>query len=70
MNREEAEIRDRGIKPKRKKQRMGTEKQRERKAASVSASDVSQSEDSEEDMTQCPAENCLQPEGEEVGKWT
>uniref|UniRef100_A0A671LNA1 [histone H3]-trimethyl-L-lysine(4) demethylase n=1 Tax=Sinocyclocheilus anshuiensis TaxID=1608454 RepID=A0A671LNA1_9TELE len=66
MNREEAEIRDRGMKPKSKKQRMGTEKRRERKAASVSASDVSQSEDSEEDMTQCPAENCLQPEGEEV----
>uniref|UniRef100_A0A673G9R1 [histone H3]-trimethyl-L-lysine(4) demethylase n=1 Tax=Sinocyclocheilus rhinocerous TaxID=307959 RepID=A0A673G9R1_9TELE len=66
MNREETEIRDRGIKPKSKKQRMGTEKQRERKEASVSASDVSQSEDSEEDMTQCPAENCLQPEGEEV----
>uniref|UniRef100_A0A673GAZ9 [histone H3]-trimethyl-L-lysine(4) demethylase n=1 Tax=Sinocyclocheilus rhinocerous TaxID=307959 RepID=A0A673GAZ9_9TELE len=54
MNREETEIRDRGIKPKSKKQRMGTEKQRERKEASVSASDVSQSEDSEEDMTQCP----------------
>uniref|UniRef100_A0A8C2ESJ5 [histone H3]-trimethyl-L-lysine(4) demethylase n=1 Tax=Cyprinus carpio TaxID=7962 RepID=A0A8C2ESJ5_CYPCA len=66
MNREETEIRDRGIKPKSKKQRMGTEKRRERKEASVSASDVSQSEDSEEDMTQCPAENCLQPEGEEV----
>uniref|UniRef100_A0A672S568 [histone H3]-trimethyl-L-lysine(4) demethylase n=1 Tax=Sinocyclocheilus grahami TaxID=75366 RepID=A0A672S568_SINGR len=66
MNREEAEIRDRGMKPKSKKQRMGTKKRRERKAASVSASDVSQSEDSEEDMTQCPAENCLQPEGEEV----
>uniref|UniRef100_A0A671Q3I8 [histone H3]-trimethyl-L-lysine(4) demethylase n=1 Tax=Sinocyclocheilus anshuiensis TaxID=1608454 RepID=A0A671Q3I8_9TELE len=66
MNREETEIRDRGIKPKSKKQRMGTEKQRERKEASVSASDVSQSEDSEEDMTQCPAEKCLQPEGEEV----
>ncbi|KTF84489.1 hypothetical protein cypCar_00002145 [Cyprinus carpio] len=68
MNREDAEIRDRGMKPKSKKQRMVTEKRRERKAASVSASDVSQSEDSEEDMTQCPAENCLQPEGEEVGK--
>uniref|UniRef100_A0A8C1IS19 [histone H3]-trimethyl-L-lysine(4) demethylase n=1 Tax=Cyprinus carpio TaxID=7962 RepID=A0A8C1IS19_CYPCA len=54
MNREETEIRDRGIKPKSKKQRMGTEKRRERKEASVSASDVSQSEDSEEDMTQCP----------------
>uniref|UniRef100_A0A8C1ABH6 [histone H3]-trimethyl-L-lysine(4) demethylase n=1 Tax=Cyprinus carpio carpio TaxID=630221 RepID=A0A8C1ABH6_CYPCA len=66
MNREETEIRDRGIKPKSKKQRMGTEKRRERKEASVSASDVSQSEDSEEDMTQCPAKNCLQPEGEEV----
>uniref|UniRef100_A0A9J7YY63 [histone H3]-trimethyl-L-lysine(4) demethylase n=1 Tax=Cyprinus carpio carpio TaxID=630221 RepID=A0A9J7YY63_CYPCA len=66
MNREDAEIRDRGMKPKSKKQRMVTEKRRERKAASVSASDVSQSEDSEEDMTQCPAENCLQPEGEEV----
>uniref|UniRef100_A0A672LQN7 [histone H3]-trimethyl-L-lysine(4) demethylase n=1 Tax=Sinocyclocheilus grahami TaxID=75366 RepID=A0A672LQN7_SINGR len=66
MNREETEIRDRGIKPKSKKQRMGTEKRRERKEASVSASDVSQSEDSEEDMTQCPAEKCLQPEGEEV----
>ncbi|RXN18439.1 lysine-specific demethylase 5B-B-like isoform X2 [Labeo rohita] len=66
MNREETEIRDRGMKPKSKKQRMGKEKRRERKAASVSASDVSQSEDSEEDMTQCPAENCLQPEGEEV----
>uniref|UniRef100_A0A8C0YNP1 [histone H3]-trimethyl-L-lysine(4) demethylase n=1 Tax=Cyprinus carpio carpio TaxID=630221 RepID=A0A8C0YNP1_CYPCA len=65
MNREDAEIRDRGMKPKSKKQRMVTEKRRERKAASVSASDVSQSEDSEEDMTQCPAENCLQPEGEE-----
>ncbi|KTG47735.1 hypothetical protein cypCar_00027830 [Cyprinus carpio] len=70
MNREETEIRDRGIKPKSKKQRMGTEKRRERKEASVSASDVSQSEDSEEDMTQCPAKNCLQPEGEEVGKST
>ncbi|XP_051508691.1 lysine-specific demethylase 5B-B isoform X1 [Myxocyprinus asiaticus] len=66
MNREYTEIRDRGIKPKSKKQRMSTEKTRERKAASVSASDVSQSEDSEEEMTFCPAESCLQPEGEEV----
>lgn len=66
MNREETEISDRGMKLKSKKQRMGSEKRRERKAASVSASDVSQSEDSGEDMTLCPAENCLQPEGEEV----
>ncbi|KAA0713965.1 Lysine-specific demethylase 5B-B [Triplophysa tibetana] len=66
MNRDETEIRDRGMKPKSKKQRIGSEKRRERKAASLSASDVSQSEDSEEDMTLCPAENCLQPEGEEV----
>ncbi|XP_057212242.1 lysine-specific demethylase 5B-B isoform X3 [Triplophysa rosa] len=66
MNRDETEIRDRGMKPKSKKQRIGTEKRRERKAASLSASDVSQSEDSEEDMTLCPAESCLQPEGEEV----
>lgn len=67
MNRDEMEIRNRGMKPKNKKQRMmGVEKRRERKAASVSASDVSQSEDSEEDMTLCPAESCLQPEGEEV----
>ncbi|XP_051525204.1 lysine-specific demethylase 5B-B-like isoform X5 [Myxocyprinus asiaticus] len=66
MNREDTEIRDRGIKPNSKKQRMSTEKRRERKAASVSASDVSQSEDSEEDMSLCPAESCLQPEGEEV----
>lgn len=70
MNRDETEIRDRGMKPKSKKQRIGTEKRRERKAASLSASDVSQSEDSEEDMTLCPAESCLQPEGEEVSECT
>ncbi|TRZ00900.1 hypothetical protein DNTS_013064, partial [Danionella cerebrum] len=51
MNRDEAEIRDRGMKPKSKKQRMGTVKRRERKATSLSTSDVSQSDDSEEDMT-------------------
>ncbi|NP_001002166.2 lysine-specific demethylase 5B-B [Danio rerio] len=67
MNRDEVDIRERGTKLKSKKQRMmGVEKRRERKAASVSASDMSQSEDSEEDMTLCPAESCLQPEGEEV----
>ncbi|XP_047678874.1 lysine-specific demethylase 5B-B isoform X8 [Tachysurus fulvidraco] len=71
MEREEMglkiDVRERGI-PKRKKQRMRSEK---RKAASVSASpnypsDLSQSDDSEEDMILCPAESCLQPAGDEV----
>lgn len=74
MEREEmglkTEARERGI-PKKKKQRMRKEKRKERKAASVSASptylsDVSQSDDSEEDMILCPAESCLQPAGDEV----
>ncbi|KAB5567328.1 hypothetical protein PHYPO_G00231500 [Pangasianodon hypophthalmus] len=64
------DVRERGI-PKRKKQRMRREKRKERKAASVSASptylsDLSQSDDSEEDMILCPAESCLQPAGDEV----
>ncbi|XP_046727107.1 lysine-specific demethylase 5B-B isoform X4 [Silurus meridionalis] len=64
------DVRERGV-PKRKKQRMRKENRSERKAASVSASpsylsDVSQSDDSEEDMILCPAESCLQPAGEEV----
>lgn len=71
MEREEMglkiDVRERGI-PKRKKQRMRSEK---RKAASLSASpnypsDLSQSDDSEEDMILCPAESCLQPAGDEV----
>ncbi|XP_058246004.1 lysine-specific demethylase 5B-B isoform X1 [Hemibagrus wyckioides] len=74
MEREETglkiDVRERGI-PKRKKQRMRTEKRKERKAASVSASpnylsDLSQSDDSEEDMILCPAASCLQPAGDEV----
>lgn len=64
------DARERGI-PKKKKQRMRREKRKERKAASVSASpsylsDLSQSEDSEEDMILCPAESCLQPAEDEV----
>ncbi|XP_062855118.1 lysine-specific demethylase 5B-B [Trichomycterus rosablanca] len=54
---------------KRKKQRMRKEKRRERKATSASPtylSDMSQSDDSEEDMVLCPAESCLQPAGDEV----
>uniref|UniRef100_A0AAR2M0A2 [histone H3]-trimethyl-L-lysine(4) demethylase n=1 Tax=Pygocentrus nattereri TaxID=42514 RepID=A0AAR2M0A2_PYGNA len=66
----DTEVRERGI-SKRKKQRMSKEKRRERKAASVSASpsylsDLSPSDDSEEDMILCPAESCLQPAGDEV----
>lgn len=65
------DVRERGI-PKRKKQRMRRKKRKERKAASVSASptylsDLSQSDDSEEDMILCPAQSCLQPAGDEVG---
>ncbi|XP_076845699.1 lysine-specific demethylase 5B-B isoform X2 [Brachyhypopomus gauderio] len=65
-----AEVREKGI-TKRKKQRMNREKRRERKAASVSASpthlsDLSPSDDSEEDMILCPAASCLQPAGDEV----
>uniref|UniRef100_A0A3B1KA19 [histone H3]-trimethyl-L-lysine(4) demethylase n=1 Tax=Astyanax mexicanus TaxID=7994 RepID=A0A3B1KA19_ASTMX len=66
----EVPVRERGI-TKRKKQRMSKEKRRERKAASVSASpnylsDLSPSDDSEEDMILCPAESCRQPAGDEV----
>lgn len=64
------DVREQGI-PKSKKRRMRREKRKERKAASASASptylsDLSQSDDSEEDMNLCPAENCLQPAGDEV----
>lgn len=64
------DVRERDI-PKRKKQRMRREKRKDRKSASVSASptylsDLSQSDDSEEDMILCPAESCLQPAGDEV----
>ncbi|KAI4881507.1 hypothetical protein NFI96_012323 [Prochilodus magdalenae] len=64
------EVREQGI-SKRKKPRTSNEKRRERKAASVSASpsylsDLSPSDDSEEDMVLCPAESCLQPAGDEV----
>lgn len=64
------DVRERDV-PKRKKQRLRREKRKERKSASVSASptylsDLSQSDDSEEDMILCPAESCLQPAGDEV----
>ncbi|XP_066499718.1 lysine-specific demethylase 5B-B isoform X2 [Hoplias malabaricus] len=64
-----AGVREQGI-SKRKKQRISKDKRRERKAASVSASpsylsDLSPSDDSEEDMILCPAESCLQPSGDE-----
>ncbi|XP_030639684.1 lysine-specific demethylase 5B-B isoform X2 [Chanos chanos] len=67
----DTEVRERGMKPKNKKQKMSKEKRRERKADSTSTSptwhsDLSQSDDSEEDMVLCPAERCLQPEGDEV----
>uniref|UniRef100_A0AAY4BA83 [histone H3]-trimethyl-L-lysine(4) demethylase n=1 Tax=Denticeps clupeoides TaxID=299321 RepID=A0AAY4BA83_9TELE len=55
--------------PRRKKARMSREKRCERRPASASPtglSDLSQSDDSEEDMIVCPAERCLQPEGDEV----
>uniref|UniRef100_A0A4W4DZ33 [histone H3]-trimethyl-L-lysine(4) demethylase n=1 Tax=Electrophorus electricus TaxID=8005 RepID=A0A4W4DZ33_ELEEL len=72
MEQEEAgvEVMEQGI-SKRKRQRMSKVKRRERKAASVSASpthlsDLSPSDDSEEDMILCPAASCLQPAGDEV----
>lgn len=66
----DVDVRERGF-PKKKKQQLRKEKRKVRKAASVSASptylsDLSQSDDSEEDMNHCPAESCLQPTGDEV----
>uniref|UniRef100_A0AAY4B9T3 [histone H3]-trimethyl-L-lysine(4) demethylase n=1 Tax=Denticeps clupeoides TaxID=299321 RepID=A0AAY4B9T3_9TELE len=64
-----AGARERLLKPRRKKARMSREKRCERRPASASPtglSDLSQSDDSEEDMIVCPAERCLQPEGDEV----
>uniref|UniRef100_A0A6Q2Z6A5 [histone H3]-trimethyl-L-lysine(4) demethylase n=1 Tax=Esox lucius TaxID=8010 RepID=A0A6Q2Z6A5_ESOLU len=65
----EAEHRDKAKKLQNKRQKMNMEKNLERRAASTSSSprsDVSHSDDSEEEMAVCPAEGCQQPEGDEV----
>ncbi|CAL8256396.1 unnamed protein product [Gadus morhua 'NCC'] len=56
-------------KPHYKRQKMNKDKSLERRAASTSSSprsDFSQSDDSDEEMSECPAESCQQPEGDEV----
>ena len=58
-------------KPHYKRQKMSKDKSLERRAASTSSSprsDFSQSDDSDEEMSECPAESCQQPEGDEVNK--
>ena len=58
-------------KPHYKRQKMNKDKSLERRAASTSSSprsDFSQSDDSDEEMSECPAESCQQPEGDEVNK--
>ncbi|XP_023659863.1 lysine (K)-specific demethylase 5Ba isoform X2 [Paramormyrops kingsleyae] len=59
----------RAKKPQKKKIKLNKNKSRDSKAAPSSpslTSDPSPSEDSEEDMALCPAEDCQQPEGDEV----
>lgn len=63
----------RAKKPQKKKIKLNKNKSRDNKAAPSSpslTSDPSPSEDSEEDMALCPAEDCQQPEGDEVGPLT
>uniref|UniRef100_A0A3P9HBK9 [histone H3]-trimethyl-L-lysine(4) demethylase n=1 Tax=Oryzias latipes TaxID=8090 RepID=A0A3P9HBK9_ORYLA len=64
----DAEHRGKDRKHSHKRQKM-TKKKSQRRSASTSSSprtDFSQSEDSDEEMAVCPAENCQLPEGDEV----
>uniref|UniRef100_A0A8C9THB4 [histone H3]-trimethyl-L-lysine(4) demethylase n=1 Tax=Scleropages formosus TaxID=113540 RepID=A0A8C9THB4_SCLFO len=66
----EREGRCRTKKPQKKKPKLSKEKSREGKTAPTPSpsqlSDLSPSDDSEDDMVLCPAECCQQPEGDEV----
>lgn len=66
----DAEHRGKDRKHSHKRQKM-TKKKSQRRSASTSSSprsDFSQSEDSDEEMAVCPAEDCQLPEGDEVRK--
>ncbi|KAI2659192.1 Lysine-specific demethylase 5B [Labeo rohita] len=65
----EGQQRDKIKKPKKKKPKMNKERRREEKqttSPSNSLSDLSYSDDSEEDWSVCSAKQCQQPEGNEV----
>uniref|UniRef100_A0A8C2BLK7 [histone H3]-trimethyl-L-lysine(4) demethylase n=1 Tax=Cyprinus carpio TaxID=7962 RepID=A0A8C2BLK7_CYPCA len=65
----EEQHRDKIKKPKKKKPKMNKERRREEKrttSPSNSLSDLSYSDDSEEDWSVCSAKQCQQPEGNEV----
>uniref|UniRef100_A0A8C1FFB0 [histone H3]-trimethyl-L-lysine(4) demethylase n=2 Tax=Cyprinus carpio TaxID=7962 RepID=A0A8C1FFB0_CYPCA len=65
----EGQHRDKIKKPKKKKPKMNKERRREEKrttSPSNSLSDLSYSDDSEEDWSVCSAKQCQQPEGNEV----